>query len=248
MEEPSAAHFGRPDDDTPYRAVSAWAVVALLSSPVAFVALVDPRAWWLPAVCAGLAIWALDRVRRGAGELLGRKAALTALGLSIFSLAAAVSMTTLREFRVTREADQWAQRWFDLMRRNAPAEAYQLHVEPRSRQEFSAGLWDFYRTRPIQAKSLRSFVAGQPMRALLELGERAEIRPCGTERYVHGELPDERRGDLVVRVYAISYGEGSERQTFLMRLLLARVLLDPQTGESGWQILGAIPGIADRAA
>lgn len=232
--------------EAPYRAVSALAVVALLASPVALVALVDPRMWWLPAACAGGAIWALDRVRRSGGELLGRKAALAALAVSIFSLAAAVSMTTFREFRITREADQWAQRWFDLMRRNSPAEAYQLQVDPRSRQEFSAGLWDFYRTRPVQARALRTFVTRQPMRALLELGERAEIRLCGTERYLHGELPDERRGDLVVRVYAVSYGEGSQRQTFLMRLLLARVILDAQTGEAGWQILGSIPGISKR--
>lgn len=247
---PGSKHFesaatGGAAPEGEYRAVSSAAVLTLLASPVAAVSLVGPQWWWVGAAVAAANVWTLARIVRSDGELIGRKASIVGTAIGFFCLGAGCSTTVVRQTWLGPEAATWADEWFKLMAAGRPELAYQYHLSPLERQPFDDRLWEYYRTRPVLSTGLKKFVQQQPARALLALGKQAEVRFCGTERYLRGELADHRRGDLFVRVYAVSFPRDGAKQTFLMRVFVARVLLDPQLGQSAWQVLGVASGLSE---
>ena len=66
-----------------YRPVSGIGIAALLIGLAAPLALVHPMLWCVPAIGAGVAIVALVRIRRSEIPLIGRKAAILGLVLSL---------------------------------------------------------------------------------------------------------------------------------------------------------------------
>ena len=84
----SEAHASELPD---YHPVSGLAVAGLMLGLLSAIALIDPIGWLLPPVGILLSAVALWRIARSSPAMVGRKAALVGLSLSVLLGAAAIS-------------------------------------------------------------------------------------------------------------------------------------------------------------
>lgn len=211
---------GGDDEREPYRAVSLHAVLSLacgLAGPLVFV---SPLGWLAAWAGVILAAAALRRIARNAPHLSGRKAAMTGLVLSaLFAAAGPVEWVVYRQ-RVSAEAVQFSEFWFDFLREDQPQKAFQLTLHPHLRQPLDASLWEFYAQGPRWRNELDDYVTQPTVRTLLALGPRAEVR-----FYQIDEQDRERDHDLVSPVFAVTFDEAGRKKTFFVRLKLERMRL-----------------------
>jgi hypothetical protein len=227
----SRSAYGQDAEIAEYRALSVSAVVGLIFGLLAPTALIGPLLWGVPLLGVLISAVALRRIARDAPLLVGRKAALAGLMLSILFAAAAPANWFLYRRLVRGEARQFAGQWFDFLAHGRPDEAYQLKIYPPYRQPFDDQLRVFYHDNPRWQKELDNFV-GQPLtRALLALGQAARVRHFETSRQEHGG-----QRSVVYQVYAVTYLDEKDgrKKTFFVGLKLERVRLD--NGRANWYI------------
>lgn len=215
-----------------YRAVSASAVVCLVLGSLSVAALLDPLFWTLPLAGIVLGVFSLWRIARHAPALIGRKAALAGLLLSVgFAAAAATDWYAYRAL-LCREARGFSLLWFEFLRTGQPERAHQLTLAAEFRRPPGEKLAAFYRAGSHWRGELDKYLAQPPVRTLLDLGRRAEVR---YEATLGGfQLGQSQRVD---QVYAVSYEEAGRQKTFHVSLELERRKLDD--GRIFWRILYA---------
>ena len=213
-----------------YRALAGQAVLGLLLGLSAPLAMIDPMLWSIPALGVFFSWWALRRIQSGDTGITGRKMAITGLAFSLFFLAAAPGDRLVYRWLVRNEARQFSAVWFEYITQDEPQKAFQLTVTPQTRRPLDDNLWAFYRNNPHQREKLESYVEGSTVRTLLELGPKARVRFYRTE----GQGTD-NKNDLVEQLYAVTYEEGGEKQSFFVLVRMLRSLLP--NGQSGWRIL-----------
>jgi hypothetical protein len=230
-----------------YHAVSKLAVAGLLFGLAAFLAVIEPVLYFVPLTGIALSAAALGAIARSEQSLLGRKAALVGLALSLAVAAAAPAHWITYRHLVRREAREFALAWFDLLRGGEPQKAFQLTRHPNSRQPLGEGLWDYYRQNPHVRMELETYVAPPDgrwgnfapklVRTLLALGPKAEARYFSTD--LQGRIGGI---DTVYQVYAVTFGEGPQRKTFFVGLEMKR-LGAPSSRHAAWQITRADGGV-----
>jgi hypothetical protein len=223
-------------DVATFQSVSGLAVAGLVIGLLAPSAMLDPMFWVVPLVGIAVGAWALWQIRRRAGALVGRKAALAGLLLSVVFAAAAPTDWTVYRWRLRSEARQVADLWFECLRRQEPHKAYQLLLDPMSRRPLDERLWAVYRETPRWRDALVKYVAQPLPRTLLALGPKATVRYC--------ECPDQGEADdkpWVQLLYAVTYDEGAGPTTFFVSVSLERTrTLD---GRANWHISQALGGV-----
>jgi len=230
-----------------YRPVSKLAVAGLIVGLLAPLAVIEPVLYFIPLLGVLLGAMALGRIARSGQPLLGRKAALVGLVLSVGLAAAAPGHWLTYRWLLRREARQFAEAWFDLLGQGQPQKAFQLTRSPDYRQPLDDSLWDYYKENPQQHQALWNYVgnherrpgddAPQLVRTLLALGPAAEVRYFATQG--QGRVGGT---DTVYQVYAVTYQEGGQPKTFFVGMELRRVLVKP-TGRASWQITRADGGV-----
>lgn len=148
-----------------YRAISALAVVGLLCGLAAATAILSPALWIVPLTGVLLNVLALGRIARETPALIGRKAALAGLLLSVFFGAVAMADWYTYSEMIRREARQFATLWFDSLRDHEPQKAHQLTRSPKTRRPFDDKLWEIY------------FDGSEPREDLKAYLERPEVGP-----------------------------------------------------------------------
>jgi hypothetical protein len=216
-----------------YRSVSVRAVFALLLGAFAWLAMLGPVLWIVPGLGIAVSAWALYAVAKSEGALVGRKAALAGLSLSLVFGAAAASARASEGWWLRREARPVAAHWFELLRDDQPQLAHQLTLPPGQRLADASALWSNYRDSEDSRQSLERFVGDPLVRALLALGAKAEVRYYATES--HQRVGDEQR---ISQFYAITYPDDGRRATFFARLVLQRSL-----DGAAWQVVGYQGGV-----
>jgi hypothetical protein len=126
--------------------------------------------------------------------------------------------------------------WFDYLRQGQADMAFHLKVPPQSRWPLDERLWEFYRDSPRKAEELRAFVQQPAVRALLALGDKAQVRYYDT--LAHGQDEDD---DWVQLVYAVTYDDDGVTTTFFVSVLVARVPLED--GRANWRYIGIQGGV-----
>jgi len=235
--------LSNPHDDRvlAYQAVSRLAVAGLIFGIAAAVAFIHPLLWTVPAagiLVAGLALW---RIARDAPALIGRKAAVAGLMLSIFCGAAAASGWSAYRGMIRGEARRFTEAWFQFLRDNEPHKAHQLTLHPRYRLPLNDSLWGSYEEGSDPRSELENYVSRPEIRALLALGPKAQVRYYDTE----GQTSSEGR-ESVYQVYAVTYDEAGKKKTFFIGVALDRFLLEG-TGRAAWRILHTDGGIRPAA-
>lgn len=168
---------------------------------------------------------AMIRIGRTPG-MVGRGLAIAAIVLAIFWTAAAWGKDVTHAYLMSTQSREFALLWFNFLRNNEPEKAMELGNSPRGRRAFNARLIDHYLTDRDSYEAFQGFVVNPEVRALLKLGQRAQVR------FYQAESPDNER---VAADFAVTYEEGGVTKTFFVRLYLRRVILtDKQV--SGWYI------------
>jgi hypothetical protein len=200
--------------------------------------LVDSVLWFIPAAGILASAYALLKIRRNAGELTGRKAALWGLWLSLCFAAAAPADLFYYRHRVCEEANQFAMLWFELLADGRPERAFQLTTVPKDRQPLDDRLWDFYNSNVMARAALDGFVApakeGNPptaVRTLLALGKSAKVTCMGPVA-----MGSDQGVDIVFLRYAVTFDDAGAKKTFFLVLQLMR--LKTEDGRAFWRING----------
>lgn len=219
-----------------YRSVSAAAVAALALGLLSPVALVSILGWAAPIAGLAVAWWALRRIREEAPVLLGRKAALIGMTLSLAMLAAGPVHYYRYRHRVYREAKQFGELFFGRLRDNLPHQAHQLTLPPEQRRPTEESIGEMYPLGSDSRRQLEQFVNRHEIRVLLALGKAAEVRYFYTD-----SLGSEQDNDYLNAVYAVTYRPEGEPVSFFLNVRMVRTRFS-EPDSSFWMINRIVPG------
>ncbi len=185
-----------------YRPISSLALVALLAGLASALAMVHPELWCLPIVGVVIAALALRNLALAERPMVGRKAALAGLALSLLFGAAAPARFFSQQFWLASRADHLAQQWFAELGAGRIQAAYDLmlhtggpsHPPPKSHDAALAAAAEEIKTE------LQLFSERQPIAKLLALGAQAQ-----PERLAADVLHDELGRDTVVLFYVVRF-------------------------------------------
>lgn len=231
-------HVSEDPESQQYRELSTMAVVSLLLGIGSATALLTPAFWFVPVIGVVLSLVALQRVAHFAPALIGRKAALWGLALSLGFLVAGVTSWTAYRAMLREEAATFGQLWFAEILADRPQVAMQLMEAPSQRRPLDESLWKLYAPGTEPRESLEQFVARKDIRTLLAVAGKARVRYFATER--HDDLMG---NDIVVQTYAVTFeNDEGELQTFFVELTLMRSQETPP-GRSFWTVRSASGGV-----
>jgi len=227
-----------PDPDmVGYRPLSGWAMGALgvgLAAPLAFT---NWFFWCVPVAGVVTAAVALGKIRRAETPLLGRKAALFGLALSLVCGAAAPARYFARNMWLAARAERLADLWFQRLREGQPQQArdLMLHITPKHPPR------NFPNSDLAEAKSdLELFKERNPVDKLLALGDRASA-----EHLVSAVSSDDARRDAVTVVYVIHFpGEDKTKPLYVSMNVFRQIESD---GVERW-IISSVSAATDRTA
>jgi hypothetical protein len=218
-----------------YRPVSGLAVVALILGLFSLTAWVEPFLIFVAAVGALVGVAAIWQVAAGAPEMLGRKAAIVGLFLSIFVLVGVASKGYTHRALIRNEAKRFAGQWFEFLLDHQPEKAFAMTresgVEPEPLTIEGEAI------APPEGPSAAGYARLPEVHALLQLGDRAQVRYYQTELQTRKES-----GDEIQQVYAVTFDKDGTKTTFFVRLNMERSI-DEKTGRASWQITSSRGGI-----
>ncbi len=235
MSEVNPKPFGLSDaqeaDVAEYQAISGTAVFGLLLGILAPLALIHPLLWIVPGAGIFCSAIALRRIARDAPALIGRKAALVGLVLSVlFAGAAPANWFTYRHL-VDREARQFALQWFEFLRRGEMLKSYQLQEPPRERLPLDDNLRERFLAAEEERSFLDMYTRRAEIRSLLALGEKTTVRYYDSVEQRHtGE------GDVVKQIWAVTAEEAGRKTSYFLELKLRRYAAS-DLGQAYWQIV-----------
>jgi hypothetical protein len=214
-----------------YHAVSGLALVGLLLGLGSAAVVVSAYLWMIPVAGIVVSVLALQRIAQEKPVLIGRKAALVGLFLSVMFLVEDVTdCWGVHPWMLHREARQFGLAWFEQLKQNQPQKAHQLTQSPSRRQKFGEKLWDYYTANYVSYSELKDYVARPLIRTLLALGPKAEVRYYATQ-----DEYEQYDSTYVEQIYAVTCREGPSPATFFVSLTLQRSTQN-RGRESGWQV------------
>jgi hypothetical protein len=225
------------DPEFEYRSVDPWAVGGLVLAILSPMALIAPLLWLIPPLGILANSMALRRLRTEPHRI-GRTAALVGLGLSVLFGAAPMARALTARILLADQARPTADQFFEYLCQGQPEKAAMLESAPESRQPLDESLWPFYRRNKDAQDRLRKLTENRPARALLALGDRAQVR-----FYKMPKLESAAAHAAVLYWYTVTYDdENGKKKTFLIRILLERK--PSRTAEiNPWQVTAFSGGI-----
>ena len=223
-----------------YRSLTPAAIVGLILGLFAPVAFLSPLLVLVPVVGIVFSLIALRKIATSDGSVVGRPAAMAGLILSTICAAAFLSQAIGMKWLANRQAIPVAQEWFQLLAEGNPQAAIELTADPAGRKAVGPELVDYYASDETAYKRLQDFVQSPAIRALLALGDKANVRYYNHAGF--GRLPGGRW--QVAQHYAVTFHESPDDKpkTFFILLSLQK---DPATATSpgGWRILDYKGGV-----
>lgn len=213
------------EDLSGYRSVSATAVGGLILGLLSSLAFSHPLYWALPIVGVLVNIMALRRIAHHAPLLFGKRAALLGLSLSLCFGLAAPSRAGIETWYYHTQARQFTMRWFTLLMRREPERALQMTVGKRMRLPTDDSLWARYAGSSYYRRALRMSVEQPAQRALLALGDRAQVR-----HYQHvssHEIQGDRR---ITDIYAVTFRNKGTLKSFFVEVTVS-IKFDAESGD-----------------
>lgn len=168
---------------------------------------------------------AMMRIARSPG-MAGRGLAVGGILLAVFWTTAAWAKDLTHARLMDTQSREFGLLWFEFLRKNEPEKAMELGTPPGGRRALNATLIDHYLTDRDNYESFQGFVSNHEVRALLKLGQRAQVR------FYQAEDPSEER---VTQVFAVTYEDRGVKKTFFVRLFLRRAFLADKH-VSGWYV------------
>lgn len=213
-----------------YRAICIAAVVGLILGLLSILALIHPLLWLVPL--AGIATdWlALKHITMASPPLLGRKAVLVGMTLSlIFGIAAPVQYWIYRR-ALRADAIEVAEEWFTALRENRPDYAMRLTRNPTSKAARAKPPSPLPTMGEDALAPVRKETQEQPAELLLKLGKRAHVR-----LYQHDEVWFDESAQGARDTYVVTVEDKTGPVSFFVKLGCSRSQ-DLSTGDWQWQI------------
>lgn len=207
-----------------YRAVSGLAVVGLLLALLSVLSMVHVTLCFVGGAAALCSIAALARISASPSEISGRRLAVAGLALAVFWTTAGLASHLTSQRLLDLHSRTFAALWFDYLKKGEPERAFELNNRASIRRPLDGELWNRYLSSRDEYDGLREFVAAPEVRALLALGDRAEVRHyafAGADR------------EHVAQIYAVTYEDSGTKKSFLVRIVLARAPY-PDHGVFAW--------------
>lgn len=221
-----------PGELLEYRPISSLAVVGLVAGMLSVLAFVHTLFWFVPVLGAAVAWRALRRMTTSAVPLLGRRAALAGLTLSLLFGATAVTRFIVFRWQMRVETMQLSKQWFEALRDRNPYRAHQLTLPSGRRVEAEDELLVRY-AEPQQRRALEEYVAEPPVRLLLSLGKYAQVR------YFANHVTDATSEEPgLIDIYAVSVRHDGQTTSCFVQLYWRRSL-DHVTKRWSWNLSNA---------
>ncbi len=217
-----------------YPRVSRAAVIALLLGIVSASALASPVLWFLPLVGIVLALVAVRSITQAAEPVAGRRAAVIGLVLSLIFIAWAPSRYFVRNELLYRQAREHCEYFLGLVLEGRLHEAHQLTLKKDNRLAPNANLNQAYNDNQEMADSFEGFCGGSPMKEIIALERRGQVRFVG-RRDVEAGRSLGASMDYVTEELAIDHDENGQTQTLPVLITIARTR-NRGTGEVYWSI------------
>jgi hypothetical protein len=212
-----------------YRSPQSLAIVTLVMGCFCFLALFRTTLWVFPIVTLVLGIFSL-RALAANPEKIGRKAALAGMLLAAFFLTWAASYRYVRETWLVNQARQYADMWFDLLKRQRLKEAHQLHVSLDKRAAAGASLDEFYQQQRYAQDDLVSFYDKEPLKEVVQFAPHAQFTFDGG-----GDRVSTLNSERIVLRYVAKYEEQGRMKEIPLRVQLLRSS-GVSRGEFCWEI------------
>ena len=226
--------------------LSIWAVVSVVLAVPALMAMVHQAflVFSVAAIVASLA--AFYAIGRSGGELVGSRLAGAALAVAIAMAIAAPLDDYVFKQDFSRQANAFAQHWFECVKSDNPALARQL-TEPRWRRAPFVTKDDeiSYWARSMSGdeephNSVHSYLCNPTLLTIHAAGDRAKMTYYGTINDFFYQTKEETS-----RIYAVTIepeNPNGKRQTFFVNLMMERIKrIDEETGQvdCGWTLSAA---------
>ncbi len=226
------------------RSVSGLAVAALVLGIVSAGAVAVPLMWVVAAAGVAVAGVALGSIAKDPGRKLGRSAAVAGMVLSLLFASWGVSNYLTRQRLIYRQAEEFAQRWLQMVLDGKLREAHQLTIPQSERHAPETDLVKFYEANEERRFAYDDFWKQSPLSALIELPENASCRLVGDER-METDRDSSGRTESVTLQFEVQYERDGRLQRLPVQMVMARTR-ERYSGEASWRVAAVNP-VRDRS-
>jgi len=219
-----------------YPSVSRLAVLSLVLALVGCGAIFSPLPICAAVAAALTAAAALRSIAHAERPMLGRKAAVAALLISVLATAWGITWRVVREQVIFAEARQQADKWLQLVQAGRLHEAHQLHLAHENRQAPGADLKQYYQNEREARFDLESFIRSDPLRRIIDAGERGAVRFVSYEDLAN-EPQMAQTTDAVALRYALDTPGDGQAEPLVFLVVLARKVAAGGV-EADWELRG----------
>ena len=159
-----------------YQSLSGFAVVGLLLGLLSSLAIVHIGLSFIGGAAVLCSVIALVRIAAAPSEISGRRLALSGLVLAVFMTTAGLAREMTERRLLNIHSREIAIQWFELLKKGEPEKALELTNSGTARRPLDGTLWKKYLSKQTDYEALQQFVAKPEVLALLNLGERAQVR------------------------------------------------------------------------
>ena len=218
----------------PYHSVSALAIFALVMGLLSPLAFAHELLWALPLTGIAIAVVAIARIDRSEGALVGRRAAVLGLAISLVCGLGAITQAATRRLWLAHRAERMAERFVDLLREGKSREAHQLWTRPQLRLLPGGDLEALYAANPAATKDYELFLDRDVIKDLLSLIDEAEVEHQKTRLTF-----SERHRDYLMVFYRL-HGPTTTGQIDKQIKFVIEYATDEE-GQSQWRVFSDEP-------
>lgn len=188
LSEPALSEGPQPIQE--YRALSVWAIAALLLGLFSALTLVAPLLAIVPLVAMVVGAIALYRIAADSERLAGRWMALVPFILAPLFLGWSLTREFSRRERMYTHAREFADDWLQILNQNQPHFAHQLWMQRKERLDPQSNLEVAYQQNEKATEGFTMFLEARPMKDILEAAPRAKFHFEEFVSHEHGGLID----------------------------------------------------------
>jgi hypothetical protein len=222
-----------------YPSISVPAVLTLLLGVASAGALIGPLWWCVPFAGAALAVWALRSIAGSERVLLGRRAAVIGLVLSLLFVAWGMTRFYSRQHVLRDQARQHAEQWLQLVQQGRLHEAHQLHLAQEERQAPDVDLVKYYRDTREPRRDFRSFFDLPPLREIVDQGTQGQLRFEGDKEILTEAATGTKKDSITLR-YTLDYQQDQRPKSLPFLITLTRTRNHGEA-DARWEVRSVSP-------
>jgi hypothetical protein len=211
-------------------------VAGLVIGAVSVVAFISPLLWFLPLLGFTLSALGLWRIHHSELPMSGRRVAVLGLLLSTLFGVAAPARVVIRDWVLTRRAQQFTDAWFEHVQNGRLYAAHQMTLPERFRMPLDDSLEHLYETDAMNREDYGKFLTKAPMDVLA-----AQWKGMQVHHVMHTGSTASFEADSYGELYDVVFAPGSNPAKARVIVMVVRSL-NARTGAEEWRIEMVGPG------